>query len=139
MRLVRIENSWLKAPRIGKRRNPLVELSVANLARRKQLLVRPFVRGVSMHKRRYATADTPDGPGSDTRHGPRRLHPLRLLIVCAAMLVASCQQTGILDPQGPVASAQRVLLINSTEIMLVVVVPVILSRQSRNQQVCCKL
>jgi cytochrome o ubiquinol oxidase subunit 2 len=42
------------------------------------------------------------------------------------MLVASCQQTGILDPQGPVASAQRLLLINATEIMLVVVVPVIL-------------
>jgi cytochrome o ubiquinol oxidase subunit 2 len=42
------------------------------------------------------------------------------------MLVASCQQTGILDPQGPVASAERLLLINSTAIMLVVVVPVIL-------------
>ena len=43
------------------------------------------------------------------------------------MLIASCQQTGILDPQGPIASAQLLLLINATEIMLVVVVPVILA------------
>jgi cytochrome o ubiquinol oxidase subunit 2 len=35
-------------------------------------------------------------------------------------------QSGILDPRGPIAAAQRELLINSTEIMLVVVVPVIL-------------
>jgi len=51
---------------------------------------------------------------------------VRWLVVCAAVLVASCQQ-GILDPQGPIASAQRLLLINATEIMLVVVVPVILA------------
>jgi cytochrome o ubiquinol oxidase subunit 2 len=43
------------------------------------------------------------------------------------MLVASCQPAGVLDPQGPIASAQRELLINSTAIMLVVVVPVILA------------
>jgi cytochrome o ubiquinol oxidase subunit II len=30
-----------------------------------------------------------------------------------------------LDPQGPIASAERLLLINSTAIMLVVVIPVI--------------
>jgi cytochrome o ubiquinol oxidase subunit 2 len=34
---------------------------------------------------------------------------------------------GVLDPQGPIASAERLLLINSTAIMLVVVVPVILA------------
>jgi cytochrome o ubiquinol oxidase subunit II len=43
------------------------------------------------------------------------------------MLVASCQPAGVLDPQGPIASAQRLLLINSTAIMLVVVVPVIVA------------
>jgi cytochrome o ubiquinol oxidase subunit II len=32
-----------------------------------------------------------------------------------------------LDPQGPIASAERLLLINSTAIMLVVVVPVIIA------------
>ena len=41
--------------------------------------------------------------------------------------VASCQPAGVLDPQGPIASAQLLLLINSTAIMLVVVVPVILA------------
>jgi cytochrome o ubiquinol oxidase subunit 2 len=43
------------------------------------------------------------------------------------MLVTSCRPAGVLDPQGPIASAQRLLLINSTAIMLVVVVPVILA------------
>jgi cytochrome o ubiquinol oxidase subunit 2 len=41
------------------------------------------------------------------------------------VLLASCQ--GILDPQGPIASQELLLLINSTAIMLVVVVPVILA------------
>jgi cytochrome o ubiquinol oxidase subunit 2 len=60
-------------------------------------------------------------------HRPRwRLGLLRLPFVGATMLLASCQQTGILDPRGPVASAERLLLINSTAIMLVVVIPVIL-------------
>jgi cytochrome o ubiquinol oxidase subunit 2 len=51
----------------------------------------------------------------------------RCLAVGAALAVASCQPAGVLDPQGPIASAQLLLLINSTEIMLVVVVPVILA------------
>jgi len=42
------------------------------------------------------------------------------------VLVCSCSQQGILDPQGPIASAQQLLLLNATEIMLVVIVPVIL-------------
>jgi cytochrome o ubiquinol oxidase subunit 2 len=57
----------------------------------------------------------------------RRSGLLRCKVVCAATLVASCQPAGVLDPQGPIASAQRLLLINSTEIMLVVVIPVILA------------
>src|SRR6059058_118173 len=52
-----------------------------------------------------------------------RLH--RLAVVGAALLVASCRPAGVLDPQGPIASAERLLLINSMAIMLVVVVPVI--------------
>jgi len=52
---------------------------------------------------------------------------LRWLISCVAVPVASCQQAGILDPQGPIASAQLLLLLNSTAIMLVVVIPVILA------------
>src|SRR5438105_4867479 len=54
-----------------------------------------------------------------------RLH--RLAVVGAALPVASCRPAGVLDPQGPIASAERLLLINSTAIMLVVVVPVIVA------------
>src|ERR1700692_1871685 len=42
----------------------------------------------------------------------------------AAMLMASCNE-GVLDPHGPVGKAERVILYNSTVIMLAVVVPVI--------------
>jgi cytochrome o ubiquinol oxidase subunit II len=41
-----------------------------------------------------------------------------------AMLMASCHE-GVLDPHGPVGKAERVILYNSTAIMLAVVVPVI--------------
>jgi cytochrome o ubiquinol oxidase subunit 2 len=68
------------------------------------------------------------------RFSDSALHPaaasrrsgLRCLSACAALLVASCHQAGVLDPQGPIASQELLLLINTTEIMLVVVVPVIL-------------
>jgi cytochrome o ubiquinol oxidase subunit II len=73
-----------------------------------------------MHDERYAA-------GSQERQGPRRSGLVRWLVACAAALLASCQQAGVLDPQGPIASAQLLLLINSTAIMLVVVVPVILA------------
>ena len=76
---------------------------------------------------RYATSNTPSSPASNARHASRRSSLLPWLVVCAAVPVASCQQTGILDPQGPIASAQLLLLINATEIMLVVVVPTILA------------
>jgi cytochrome o ubiquinol oxidase subunit II len=80
-----------------------------------------------MHDRRYATSDAPHAPASNVRHWPRRSGLVPWLVICAAVLVASCQPAGVLDPQGPIASAQRLLLINSTAIMLVVVVPVILA------------
>jgi cytochrome o ubiquinol oxidase subunit 2 len=57
----------------------------------------------------------------------RRSGLFRWAVVCAVMLVASCQPAGILDPRGPIAAAERLLLINTTAIMLVVVVPVILA------------
>src|SRR5271157_475467 len=80
-----------------------------------------------MYDGRYATSDAPNGPASNTRQGPRRSGLVRSLVVCAAVMVASCQPAGVLDPQGPIASAQLLLLINSTAIMLVVVVPVIVA------------
>src|SRR6201982_259677 len=50
---------------------------------------------------------------------------LAVALVGAALLLASCQ--GVLDPQGPIASAERLLLINSTAITLVVVITVIVA------------
>jgi cytochrome o ubiquinol oxidase subunit 2 len=61
---------------------------------------------------------------------PQRWRCARLLrwpAIGAATLLTSCAPAGILDPQGPIAAAERLLLINSTAIMLVVVVPVILA------------
>ena len=43
----------------------------------------------------------------------------------AAFLLASCRRVGVLDPQGPVSAAEKLILFNATGIMLVVVVPVI--------------
>src|SRR5439155_19515702 len=79
----------------------------------------PSVPEASMRDWRYATPRAP--------HGSRRSGLLRLPIVCAAVLVSSCRQAGVLDPQGPIAAQALLLLINSTAIMLVVVVPVILA------------
>src|SRR5499427_6905861 len=47
--------------------------------------------------------------------------------VGAVILLSSCAPAGVLDPQGPIASQEQLLLINSTAIMLVVVIPVILA------------
>jgi cytochrome o ubiquinol oxidase subunit II len=63
----------------------------------------------------------------DLQHRPRRPSRLRWPVACAALLITSCQPAGILDPQGPIAFAERLLLINATAIMLVVVVPVIVA------------
>src|SRR3979490_2058703 len=57
-----------------------------------------------------------------------RFHILRSCIAAVLVgdsLVDSCRGAGVLDPQGPVASAERLILLNATAIMLVVVVPVI--------------
>jgi cytochrome o ubiquinol oxidase subunit II len=41
-------------------------------------------------------------------------------------LLASCRHVGVLDPQGPVSAAEKLILFNATGIMLVVVVPVVI-------------
>jgi cytochrome o ubiquinol oxidase subunit 2 len=46
--------------------------------------------------------------------------------LAGAIVLGGCSE-GVLDPKGPIASAERLLLINSTAIMLVVVVPVVLA------------
>jgi cytochrome o ubiquinol oxidase subunit II len=47
-------------------------------------------------------------------------------VLVGAATLGGCSG-GVLDPKGPIASAQRLLLINSTAIMLVVVIPVIVA------------
>ena len=52
----------------------------------------------------------------------------RTLAIVPALAMSGCAlDTGVLEPKGPIAAAERLLLINSTAIMLVVVVPVILA------------
>jgi cytochrome o ubiquinol oxidase subunit II len=60
---------------------------------------------------------------------PSKRRTLSLRRAGALMLLpflAGCSG-GVLEPQGPIASAERLLLINSTAIMLVVVIPVIIA------------
>jgi cytochrome o ubiquinol oxidase subunit II len=57
--------------------------------------------------------------------GGLRYAILAFILVCATAL-GGCSE-GLLDPKGPIASAERLLLINSTAIMLVVVIPVIVA------------
>ena len=80
-----------------------------------------------MNFSRYAIPGAPQRPAGNARRVRRRSRLLRSLIACIAVPIVSCQQAGVLDPQGPIGAAQLLLLINSTEIMLVVVVPVILA------------
>jgi cytochrome o ubiquinol oxidase subunit II len=78
-----------------------------------------------MHDWRYSIRASPRRPACGGPDRPRRKSLLRWPAVCVTPLVSSCQ--GVLDPQGPVGSQELLLLINSTAIMLVVVVPVILA------------
>jgi cytochrome o ubiquinol oxidase subunit II len=64
---------------------------------------------------------------ADLPQRPRCAGLLRWLAIGAVTLLTSCTRTGVLDPQGPIAAAQRLLLINSLAIMLVVVIPVIIA------------
>src|SRR5689334_9089405 len=81
----------------------------------------PVSRRCPTHRR--AEPSAPQCASRPPRHSRR----LRWPVAFAPLLLASCRQAGILDPQGPVAGAQQLLLINSTAIMLVVVVPVIVA------------
>lgn len=80
-----------------------------------------------MHDRRCASPGAPHGQAPPARHWRSRAGSCRWLVLCAAGLLASCQPAGVLDPRGPVAAAERLLLFNATAIMLVVVAPVIVA------------
>jgi cytochrome o ubiquinol oxidase subunit II len=47
-------------------------------------------------------------------------------VLISAVALAGCNE-GVLDPQGPIASAERLLLFNSTGIMLAIVIPTMLA------------
>ena len=97
-----------------------------NWARRERFFVPSFEREVSVQDGCDATPDAVRGPAPN-RCGHRCSGWPRWLLVGAALPAASCSHAGVLDPQGPIASAERLLLFNSTAIMLVVVLPVILA------------
>ena len=80
-----------------------------------------------MLDRRYVRSRAPlrPVPHPAPRHRCRGISRF-MAVSASALLLASCRQAGVLDPQGPIASQELLLLINTTEIMLVVVVPVIL-------------
>jgi cytochrome o ubiquinol oxidase subunit 2 len=52
-------------------------------------------------------------------------HPCRVVLLAATVLLSSCRK-GVLDPHGPVGTAERLMLYDATAIMLAVVIPVIL-------------
>jgi cytochrome o ubiquinol oxidase subunit II len=76
---------------------------------------------------RFTPADAPHDPTAVSPRRPWCSRVVRSIAAGALVPLASCQPAGILDPRGPIASAQWLLLLNSTAIMLVVVVPVILA------------
>ncbi|HWX56884.1 ubiquinol oxidase subunit II [Bradyrhizobium sp.] len=54
-----------------------------------------------------------------------RYLPLAVLLIGAAAL-GGCSE-GVLDPKGPIASAERLIMLNATGIMLAIVIPTILA------------
>jgi cytochrome o ubiquinol oxidase subunit II len=65
------------------------------------------------------------GPRADIAAGRPRGGGLALSFIAVASL-GGCSQ-GVLDPQGPIASAEKTILLNSLGIMLAIVVPTILA------------
>src|SRR5262244_3842851 len=69
---------------------------------------------------RRAVPPKPKPRGSDMRYFARAA----LLFSAAAL--AGCSE-GVLDPKGPIASAERLIMLNSTGIMLAIVIPTMLA------------
>jgi cytochrome o ubiquinol oxidase subunit II len=61
----------------------------------------------------------------DVRDGESLSRLRRFAVVIAACVAVPCRSAGVLDSRGPVSAAERLILLNATGIMLVVVVPVI--------------
>jgi cytochrome o ubiquinol oxidase subunit 2 len=52
---------------------------------------------------------------------------VRALTCCAILLAVTGCNRGILDPVGPVAAAEKQILINSTAIMLAIIIPTMIA------------
>ncbi|MEA2884684.1 MAG: hypothetical protein QOH32_3940, partial [Bradyrhizobium sp.] len=53
-------------------------------------------------------------------------HGLLAVVVIGAATLGGCTE-GVLDPQGPIAAAERLIMFNSVGIMLTIVIPTILA------------
>jgi cytochrome o ubiquinol oxidase subunit 2 len=72
-----------------------------------------------------AAADRNARPGRPVAYRSQtRLH-MAVALIAACVVVDPCRGAGVLDAQGPISAAERLILINATAIMLVVVVPVL--------------
>src|SRR5216684_546499 len=72
----------------------------------------------------HAPRPDPRSPEVTRTPSASAVWPRAISMTSAAMLMASCNE-GVLDPHGPVGKAERVILYDSTAIMLAVVIPVI--------------
>src|SRR5215510_3363149 len=55
------------------------------------------------------------------------MRPLGLAVALIGITALGGCSEGVLDPKGPIAAAQRLILLNSTGIMLAIVIPTILA------------
>src|SRR5262252_393988 len=58
--------------------------------------------------------------------GPDMQHVALAILLIGAAALAGCSE-GVLDPKGPIASAERLIMFNSTGIMLAIVIPTMLA------------
>src|SRR5215813_7951218 len=58
--------------------------------------------------------------------GPDMQHVALAILLISAAVLGGCSE-GVLDPKGPIAAAERLIMLNSTAIMLAIVIPTILA------------
>src|SRR5215467_11690245 len=75
-------------------------------------------------KLRRAQSARAEGPQRQRRSNMRSA--VLALVLIGATMLGGCSD-GVLDPQGPIASAQRLILFNATGIMLAIVIPTMLA------------
>src|SRR5215813_8175851 len=58
--------------------------------------------------------------------GPDMQHVALAILLISAAVLGGCSE-GVLDPKGPIAAAERLIMLNSTAIMLAIVIPTMLA------------